>query len=105
MTRQEPTILALEGEVKMSNVDSIDCFAEPLRFGIPGNGFQNYFNSTAKVLSHLPYPEIEEAANQLYQAAWPKEYCKKKQLRATLEQTSEGPCGRKTKNSESLETG
>src|SRR5258708_8081794 len=68
MTRQEPTILALEGEGKKSNVDSIDCIAGPLRFDTPGNGFQNYFDSTAKVLSHLPYAEIEEAANQLYQA-------------------------------------
>jgi len=52
----------------MSNIDSIDCVAEPLHFDTPGSGFRSYFGDSAKVLSHLPYAEIEEAANQLYQA-------------------------------------
>jgi D-sedoheptulose 7-phosphate isomerase len=52
----------------MSNMDSIDCIAGPLHFGTYGNGFQSYFGDTARVLPHLPYVEIEEAANQLYRA-------------------------------------
>src|SRR6266568_26822 len=52
----------------MSNIDSIDCVAEPLHFDTPGSGFRSYFGDSVKVLSHLPYAEIEEAANQLYQA-------------------------------------
>jgi len=52
----------------MSNVDSIDCIAEPLHLDIPGSGFRSYFGDAAKVLSHLPYAEIEEAANRLYRA-------------------------------------
>src|SRR5712675_3570130 len=52
----------------MSNVNSIDSITDPLHFGTRGNGFQSYFGDSARVLSHLPYAEIEEAANQLYQA-------------------------------------
>ncbi len=52
----------------MSNVDSIDCIAEPLHLDTPGSGFRSYFGDSAKVLSHLPYAEIEEAATLV--TAW-----------------------------------
>jgi D-sedoheptulose 7-phosphate isomerase len=52
----------------MSNMDSIDYIAETLHFDTPDSDFRSYFGDSAKVLSHLPYAEIEEAANQLHRA-------------------------------------
>src|SRR5437660_928928 len=52
----------------MSNADSVECVAEPLPFDAPDSGFRSYFGDSARVLSHLPYAEIEEAARQLYRA-------------------------------------
>jgi D-sedoheptulose 7-phosphate isomerase len=52
----------------MSNMNSIDALEELSRFDGPGNSFQSYFDDAAKVLSHLPYVQIEKAGNQLYRA-------------------------------------